>query len=268
MIESEKSKFFMTTTTTIKKQLLFPPLTEVSSTLLSDEKYSQQISCPSIASFLLLEQHQQKNDDKKRTIIHKPSGTKQQTPRLTNYDQIKDILLSISTKNCNIHSNSQKTKTDTLDEWCIHELSRQKVNKKYLQSKFSAERTLNNPSTTPLEILSINRAKVNPLPTILPSKFAVDSHYTDWQLHLLNYKQNKGHYLTFKELTRLLDINTLIENRLLNETNKISIETNILTNTDNLITGNSVYNYSDIIRLDDEYQNGKAIFIVRLKFFV
>lgn len=200
MIETENSKLLQKST----QKFLFPSLTEVSS-MNEDNKRSHLISCPSIDSFSLRQNPWQQpgnnfmiqkeisninideeklNSNQLRVLNIPPSSLPSLSettikPALkADYEQIKDVLLEISSKtyqthncvNSSIKNNVTNTasKLDAINEWCAYAMAKQKVNRKYLKNKLNnvieaSNKTTNatqgsitsgNTSITPLEVVS------------------------------------------------------------------------------------------------------------------
>jgi hypothetical protein len=216
-----KSSVFMT------KKILFPRL-NYSSLLTNSENQSKFKSSPSVISFVAIEQQRLKNRlNEKQELLNieekitktsiTPAATKSQ---LGNYEQIKKILLTLSAETKVIGANpNHPNRSDSIDSWSVlSNLEKRKPNyQKYFTNSYripSQKSSTSIASVTPLEQVSsktrLNEIKLKPPMEIIgKSNLATDAkstkleaeaitnshHFPDWQLHLLNYKLKKGHYL-------------------------------------------------------------------------
>jgi hypothetical protein len=235
-----KSKVFMTTKAA---KSLFPPLNDTLS-LTNSENQSKFKSSPSVVSLVAIEQQRQKirlnekqellNIEEKMTKASiTPAATKSSHSQLGNYEQIKKILLTLPAETTVIDANhNHPNRSDSIDSWSVlSNMEKRKTNhQKYFAnicrtpSQKSTTTTTTTASITPLELVSsksrLSEMKLKqPMEIIGKSNLAGAAkskiseaeaiisthHFPDWQLHLLNYKLKKGHYLKPADLNRLFN---------------------------------------------------------------
>ena len=185
---SDKSVFM----TTIVNKNLFPSLNDETIVVYSNNK-----SSPSVSSFLIQEQIRQKQYlQKQKQLLEQDEHT-----RPINYENIKNVLLNVESKN-----------GDQIDDWCANDLNYRKTCQKYFydkknhQQKSTAIRT-GKDIVSARANSSLGAVGKETRRTFIKSKKNEDAtrpHYTDWQMHLVNYKYKKGHYVTPADTKRLL----------------------------------------------------------------
>ena len=238
-----KSNVFMTTTKVVKN--LFPPLNDTLSLNSENQsKFKSSPSVSSFVALdeqkkkaRLNEKNELLNIEEKVTKISiTPAATKQSHSQLGNYDSIKNILLNFSATTTVIDaSHNHLNRVDSIDSWsATSNIDKRKSNyQKYFpnSNRTPSQKSTTTPTSiatiTPLELVSlsnrINETKLKPPIEIIGKNNLTGAntqstklfseteatisphHFPDWQLHLLNYKLKKGHYLKPTDLNRLLN---------------------------------------------------------------
>jgi hypothetical protein len=298
-----QSNVFMTTKT------LFPPLND---SLTNSDNQTKFKSSPSVVSFVALEQQRQKNRlDEKQELLNieekitkssiTPAAKKSSHSQLGNYEQIKKILLTLSAETRVIDANpNHPNRSDSIDSWSVlSNLEKRKPNyQKYFTNSYrtpSQKSITSIASLTPLEQVSsknrLNEMRLNPPMEIIgkrnlateATKIETEAttnshHFPDWDLHLLNYKLKKGHYLKPADLNRLFNNIKRISRFGLNSTHTSSDEafnksarltnttfneTNYLNETSNLtkITAATTLTFNSFNSSSTFTINGVEIFV-------